>query len=166
MIIQVIISDNYLECKCKKRMNKGLSVDIEKCSGCRMCELVCAFNKEKRVVPDLARITVWQNYSQGISTPVFCTHCDNAPCIEICPTKALSKDSVTGIVNVNEKTCKACRLCAKACKTGAISFNAKKKKIYKCNLCDGDPICVKFCPTGALTYTKVINISNNKRYNV
>lgn len=146
-------------------MNNVLSIDIEKCSGCRMCELVCAFNKEKRIVPHLARITVLQNYAAGLSTPIFCTQCDKAPCIEICPTKALTKDPVTGAVKVNEETCKGCRLCTTVCPVGAISFNSNNKKIYKCDLCDGNPLCAQFCPTGALMYTPALTVSINKRYN-
>ena len=70
-------------------MTKIINIDAEKCSGCRLCELSCAFNKEKRIIPILGRISVFQNYEEGLSVPVVCTQCEEAPCIKVCPAEAV-----------------------------------------------------------------------------
>ncbi|MCX7715814.1 MAG: 4Fe-4S dicluster domain-containing protein, partial [Endomicrobia bacterium] len=132
---------------------KKLIVDAKKCSGCRYCELVCVFNKEKTIQPSLSRITVFYNWDEGISVPVVCYHCDDAPCIKICPVGALSRDSVDAVV-VDYEKCIGCRMCTIACPFGAIVYSAEKNKILKCDLCSGTPLCVNFCPTKALEYAE------------
>ena len=144
-------------------MTKVLMIDAEKCSGCRLCELACAFNKEKRIVPILGRINVFQNYAWGLSVPVVCTQCEEAPCIKVCPTEALYRDPETNAVKVKEEKCIGCKLCVSACPQGGIVFVPEKKVVIKCDLCDGDPVCVKFCPTGAIKYEEPVKATLAKR---
>jgi Fe-S-cluster-containing hydrogenase component 2 len=145
---------------------KTLTVDIEKCSGCRMCELVCAFNKEKRIVPHLGRVNVFFDWNKGLSMPVVCYHCIDAPCIKVCPTGALSRNKETNAVVVNEKICIGCRQCVNICPYGGVVFSSEKNKIIKCDLCDGYPVCVNFCPTGAIKFEEPEKYSVKKRRSV
>ncbi len=144
-------------------MSKVLMIDAEKCSGCRLCELACAFNKEKRIIPILGRVNVFQNYEQGLSVPVVCTQCEEAPCIRVCPTEALYRDPETNAVKVKEEKCIGCKMCTQACPYGAVVFIPEKKVVIKCDLCDGDPVCVKFCPTGAIKYEEPVKATLSKR---
>jgi Fe-S-cluster-containing hydrogenase component 2 len=43
-------------------------------------------------------------------------------------------------------------MCVSACPLGNISYSPAAKKVFKCNLCDGDPKCVKFCSPGAIKF--------------
>ena len=51
--------------------------------------------------------------------PKSCLHCENAPCVTVCPTGASYKRVEDGIVLVNESDCIGCGLCAWACPYGA-----------------------------------------------
>ena len=145
---------------------KYLNIDAAKCSGCRMCELACSVTKEKRIVPDKARISVIADFGKGVSTPVVCMQCSDAPCMDVCPTKALSRDSSSGAVIICEQKCIGCKLCTTVCPYGAIVFIPEKKCVIKCDLCEGEPTCVKFCPTGALIYGEPTKIKMSKKREV
>ncbi|MEW6039911.1 MAG: 4Fe-4S dicluster domain-containing protein [Elusimicrobiota bacterium] len=131
---------------------KSLVIDVSKCTGCRMCELSCSVNKEKRIAPHLGRVNVFSDWENGLSTPVVCYQCVDAVCMKVCPVGALSRDSRTNAVVLDEKICIGCRQCTVACPFGGIVFSSEKQKILKCDLCNGQPVCVTFCPTGAIKY--------------
>jgi Fe-S-cluster-containing dehydrogenase component len=80
-------------------------------------------------------------------TPVQCMHCDNAPCIHVCPTRATYKRS-DGIVLVNHKKCIGCKYCMTACHYGARTKKKKKHIPEKCKFCadlEQIPACVTTC---------------------
>ncbi|PKM92744.1 MAG: 4Fe-4S ferredoxin [Elusimicrobia bacterium HGW-Elusimicrobia-4] len=134
---------------------KYLNIDAAKCSGCRMCELACSFVKEKKIIPNLARVNVIADFSKGLSTPVVCMQCEDAPCVNVCPTKSLSRNFTSGAVVVSAEKCIGCKLCTTVCPYGAVVFESSKKCVIKCDLCEGEPTCVKFCCTSALTYEEL-----------
>ena len=122
-------------------MSKILTISVEKCKRCRLCEKVC---------PQSA-INVIQFTEEKLAVPVMCMHCESAACMKVCPVNAFSRDE-NGAVVVNPMKCIACKLCISACPMGNISFNSEEKKIKKCNLCGGDPMCAKKCPAKAILY--------------
>ena len=93
--------------------------------------------------------------------PRSCLHCDDAPCVTVCPTGASYKRVADGIVLVEEDLCIGCGLCAWACPYGAREMDGAEKVMKKCTLCvdriynetleevDRVPACVRTCPTGA-----------------
>ena len=125
----------------KKITIKGIKVDINKCVGCRICELVCSFfHTQDTYNPRQSRIRVFSDDEvTGLSFPIRCTQVVEKPC----PTK-------TSVV-INEAEFDACSLCMAACPSRELFRDPVTKKILRCDLCGGDPSCVKWCPTGTLT---------------
>jgi len=146
-------------------MEKFIVFDKNKCLGCKTCELACAVvhSKSKNLHKAVNEFPTPQYRidvvaSGGFSIPLQCRHCDDAPCVKICPTNALIKDE-SGIVLYKENKCIGCKYCILVCPFGSIKINSKGKLITKCDLCierlkNGDmPACVSSCPTKALKFT-------------
>lgn len=141
----------------------SIMIDPDKCTGCKICELACSFIKEREFNPVKSRINVLSWHRTGLSIPTVCLQCDEAFCEKACPTGALSRNTDTGAVVVNEDRCVGCRLCTIACPIGAISIHPEKRNAIKCDLCNGDPECVKECPKEAITFEKDIVAIRAKR---
>jgi Fe-S-cluster-containing hydrogenase component 2 len=133
-----------------EKVRKFIGVDFDKCTGCRVCELVCALENEKAFDPKLSRIKVLRVH-QLFDMPMACRLCEDAPCVSACSRDALTQSKETGVIIVDDEKCDVCGWCLKSCKYGAIFLNEDKKTVMICNLCDGSPQCVEWCPEGALS---------------
>lgn len=129
-------------------------IDPSKCTGCRTCELVCSIINEGIANPCLSRIRIIDDKYQGVRVPMICQQCQDAVCISVCPTGALTRYEELGIVRCNEDRCIGCRMCVVTCPFGAMGFDALAKKVFKCELCDGDPECIKCCDEDAIKYVE------------
>ncbi|MFT4565010.1 MAG: Fe-S-cluster-containing dehydrogenase component [Gammaproteobacteria bacterium] len=162
----------------------GLVIDLDICVGCNACTTSC---KEWNTSGYSAPLTdtdpygenptgVWFNRvhsfevtapdgsSQTINFPKSCLHCDDAPCVTVCPTGASFKRAEDGIVLVDQDTCIGCKLCSWACPYGAREYDSNDGVMKKCTLCvdkiyNDDlpehsrvPACVSACPTGARSF--------------
>jgi Fe-S-cluster-containing hydrogenase component 2 len=85
------------------------------------------------------------------SVPVMCMQCEEAACLKVCPVGAFYQDENGAVVMCDDK-CIVCKLCVSACPLGNISFSPINRKVFKCDLCSGDPKCAKFCSPGAIRY--------------
>ncbi|GGG78292.1 ferredoxin [Salipiger pallidus] len=102
-----------------------------------------------------------QTPTRHVHFPKSCLHCDDAPCVPVCPTGASYKRAEDGIVLVNEDACIGCGLCAWACPYGAREMDPSAGVMKKCTLCvdriynetlpeeDREPACVRTCPAKA-----------------
>ena len=142
---------------------KVLAVYHEKCTGCRLCELVCSVFHDGVSNSARSRIKVMKWEQEGLYIPMSCQQCQNAPCMIVCPVKAISRDQEQNRVMVNQNICIGCRSCVTVCPFGAMNFNVMDRKVFKCDLCDGDPQCVRFCDVKAVDYVDAGRISIAKK---
>jgi carbon-monoxide dehydrogenase iron sulfur subunit len=135
-------------------MAKILYIDPSKCTGCRTCEIVCSIKNEGMVNPVLSRIRMVADKYRGLRIPMVCQQCQDAICVSVCPVGALWRDNELGVVKLNEDRCIGCKVCVIACPFGGVVINPLSGRIFKCELCDGDPECVRFCDDKAITYVE------------
>jgi len=76
----------------------------------------------------------------------------------VCPKDAISRDAELDSVTINYDLCIGCKMCISACPFGAMGFDAQLKRVFKCDLCDGDPQCVRFCDMKAIDYVEVAKL--------
>lgn len=124
-------------------MGKHLYADPMVCTGCRICQLVCSFDKAGTLNPDRARVRV-ERYDDGRDVVIACHNCDDAPCIEVCPTEAITRDDA---IRINAEECIGCGACVNACPYGAIWLDPVLEVAIACKLRSR---CVPFCPPEAL----------------
>jgi len=144
-------------------MAKVLMTDFEKCTGCRLCELVCSVKHEGASNPARSRIKVVKQEWEGGYVPLSCQQCLEAPCLAVCPARAISRDESLNRVVIDYDRCIKCRMCVAVCPFGAIGFDTVAEKVIKCDLCDGDPECAKFCQPKAVQYVDATTISTVKK---
>jgi tetrathionate reductase subunit B len=151
---------------------KVFVIDINKCNGCHACQIVC---KDEHVGNDWTPIAkpqpdtgqFWMNLTQRVRgtvpkvkvayRPHLCMHCDEAPCIEVCPAEGAIYKRKDGLVIIDGDKCSGCRLCVEACPYDTVYFNEDLNIAQKCTGCahlldDGwkEPRCADACPTEAL----------------
>src|SRR5512142_2501718 len=114
----------------------GMVIDLAKCTACQACVVACQTeNNVPAVPPDEAargRIISWIALLPQMEgeyprlnmrpTPLPCVHCDNPPCIRVCPVKATAINS-EGVVRQIFPRCIGCRYCTNACPYTRRMFN-------------------------------------------
>ena len=128
-----------------------VNADPEKCTGCKICEFVCSGYKEGEFNPLLSRIRTVK-VGPILNTALACRLCDDPVCVRACPSKALSQNEDSGLINVDTDKCTGCGWCVEACEFGSITLPRDRGYVIICDLCDGDPKCVQMCPKDALSF--------------
>ena len=140
-------------------MKYGFLIDHRKCIGCHACTVAC---KSENEVP-LGTFRTWVKYiekgefpdTQRFFSVMRCNHCEDAPCITICPVTALFRRD-NGIVDFNGDRCIGCKSCMQACPYDALYINPNTNTAEKCNFCAHrveaqlEPACVIVCPVQAI----------------
>lgn len=132
-------------------------VEARLCTGCRLCESVCAAWHEDALCVAAARISVFRRDRAGRAVAVTCTQCQEAPCARVCPTAAIRRNLHSGAMVLDQAACIGCELCVAACPIGAV-FPANGR-VVKCDLCGGEPKCVRFCSAGALRFVAPLAVA-------
>ena len=155
----------------------GMAIDLTRCVGCYACTVACkvenatpdgiwyspVYEKELGKYPNVKRMFI----------PTLCNHCADAPCMQACPTQAISRRE-DGIVLVDQDKCCGTKACVAACPYGAMHFfddtngqsieltpfeelfrdKYQKGTVQKCTFCSHridagvyTPACVEVCPT-------------------
>ena len=133
----------------------GLVIDLDICVGCHACAVNCKeWNTGGHAAPLTDRepygarpLGVWFNRihtfevtlndmepGRTVHFPKSCLHCEDAPCVTVCPTGASYKRPEDGIVLVNEDDCMGCGLCAWACPYGARELDLLSGVMKKCTV--------------------------------
>jgi formate dehydrogenase iron-sulfur subunit len=166
--------------------------DVEACIDCGGCVVAC--KRTWDVPPDEQRISIStmlegqegalasntealeQGQSPGeTSIPMQCYHCENAPCVSVCPTDSLIKMD-DGFVDVRDDLCVGCQYCLSACPFGAPQFpdsDSGAARLFgtggtmdKCTMCEErqevgkGPACAEECATDAILVGSADEISN------
>ena len=161
-------------------MRWGMVIDLKRCIGCYGCQLSC---KAEHGTPPGVFFARLLKQEEGhyptvrqLFLPVLCFHCDEPPCVEVCPTEA-SFQWPEGIVDIDPEKCVGCRACMMACHytqryyydeeqhyfpgNGATPYERVRSQrhqtgvVMKCNFCRDrviagkEPACVANCPTVA-----------------
>ena len=140
-------------------MKYGFILDNRKCIGCHACTVAC--KSEHRVPIGVNR--TWVKYiekgtfpdSRRYFTVMRCNHCENPPCVDICPVGALFQRD-DGIVDFNNQRCIGCKSCTQACPYDSLYIDPDSMTAAKCNFCAHridqglNPACVTICPEEAI----------------
>ncbi len=107
----------------------GMVIDLDKCFGCRACMVACKVENntpEKHFWMYVFRLEEGEYPNSRVSfLPRPCMHCENAPCVKVCPVKARYHEE-GGFVATDWDRCIGCRYCAVACPYGVNNFNWTK----------------------------------------
>lgn len=144
-------------------MEKFLTVDAEKCTGCRLCEQVCSVVHEGVSNPAKSSIQIVKWEDEGRYIPMICQQCEDAPCKNVCPVGAISRDKDFGFLMVNHEVCIGCRSCVNICPFGAMNYNRTTHQVFKCDLCGGKPQCVRFCDVKAIDFVSADAVAARKK---
>lgn len=158
----------------------GVAVDLKRCVGCQSCTIAC---KAKNGTPPGVFWTRVIEKEEGtypfaytVYMPMRCNHCNEPPCVPVCPTGATYQRAQDNLVLIDQDACVGCHACVVACPYEARSmpqdargyydqhtpYEAAKFKSWqvgttqKCDLCvdrlDGglQPACIDTCPTRAM----------------
>ncbi len=157
-------------------------VDLAKCRNARKCQSSC--NKNHYITGDNAWIKIYKMQETEKTAPYWqptlCQHCDEPPCVKVCPVDATFKRR-DGIVLIDNERCIGCRFCMAACPYSVRIFNwsdprqgetveqaeytpdyagvpSKKGTVDKCDFCPhmidkGElPHCVSACPNDVFSF--------------
>jgi len=145
---------------------KTLIIDYEKCVGCDACVQVCSLVHSGIINPKYSRIEIYKLQMGTKNIPIVCAQCNDALCMKICPTNAIYRDDELGRIAIDHYRCIGCKLCFVLCPFGCMYVGGKNENVYKCDLCDGDPMCVKFCQYDAIRYSEPEDLNYNKQIRV
>jgi Fe-S-cluster-containing dehydrogenase component len=138
-------------------------IDTNRCIGCNACTIAC---KDRAGLPDNLDLLRVERVESGKYPNVdmyykitHCFHCENPPCLQVCPSGAISKDK-NGFVLLDVNDCTGCGNCSDVCPFQSI-IKLPNGSYMKCDGCfdevsNGlDPTCVRACLTRALSLKKI-----------
>ncbi len=158
-------------------------IDLAKCRNAGKCKQACS--KMHYLPPERSYIKIEKMQDAKTTAPYFmptpCFHCDDPPCVKVCPVDATFKRT-DGIVAIDNARCIGCRFCMAACPYSARVFNWSETQfklneeqtkqitphhacsthvmgtVEKCDFCPSHsekgklPDCVTACPNGVFYF--------------
>jgi tetrathionate reductase subunit B len=144
----------------KKRL--AMLVDQRRCVGCHSCSVAC---KSENNVP----LGFWRSWVKGLQKGTYpdvgnfflrrlCNHCDEPPCVQVCPVQATVRREEDGVVAMYYGKCIGCGMCIGACPYDARFIHPVRHTADKCDFCSArveqglQPACVEACISRALVF--------------
>jgi len=148
----------------------AMVLDTRRCIGCHSCTVACRVHNNlplEMIYNPVATVgpTGVFPYVQMTHLPLLCMHCENPPCVDVCPARA-SQQRSDGIVWVDPQKCVGCLACVMACPYGARIKNEELGIVQKCNFCKDRvdqgllPHCVKTCHQKARTFGDLDDVTS------
>lgn len=153
----------------KKTGQMAFYFDASACTGCKTCQTICK-NRNSLPVGILWRrvyevaggdwrrnADTWNQDVFAFNLSIACNHCEDAICVQVCPTGAIKKRQ-DGIVLIDSSRCIGCKYCSWACPYDALQYNEASGTMTKCTFCVEEidqgkpPACVAACPMRALDF--------------
>jgi len=128
---------------------KTIKIDVDKCNGCRSCELICsAFHanpKYSAINTSRSRIRVFIDEDNDVYVPVLAAQYTEAECYG------------RNVYSIKEKGYGECCFCGASCPSRDLFKEPDSGLPLKCDMCEeepplSEPLCVKWCVNDALTY--------------
>ncbi len=145
----------------------GMLIDTRRCIACQACTIGCSMENDLPIGQFRTFVATYavtnERGKSGIATvPRTCNHCEEPPCIPVCPVGATFKRK-DGIVLVDGDKCVGCAYCVQACPYDARFINHHTNKADKCTFCSHRveagllPACVETCVGGARIFGDLNN---------
>lgn len=132
----------------------GFYFDMNKCSGCRTCQVACKDRNDLEVGMLFRHVRTYEvgTYPDArmLHYSGTCNHCANPACVENCPTGAMQKLEDGTVIN-DPEVCIGCGTCAASCPYEVPQLDEVEKLARKCDSCKslrdngGSPVCVDAC---------------------
>jgi formate dehydrogenase iron-sulfur subunit len=164
----------------------GFLTDSTLCIGCKACEVACkewndleadGYNWTGNSFDNTRAVghSTWRHvkFVEGQPEPGFggnagdhlswefssdvCKHCENAGCLEVCPTGAIVRTEFGGVF-VQPDVCNGCGYCVVSCPFGVVQKNPDDGRAFKCTFCYDrqkvglKPACAQACPTESIKF--------------
>ena len=132
------------------RTLEKILVQRDLCDGCLDCEKACSS------IHGTPRINIIE--FEGSYYPILCQQCQDSPCVNICPTEAMSN------LGIDSEKCIACGLCSIVCPFGSITVCDKSSQ--KCNRCEDreeGPACIQACSKRAISLVDSEKLKTQKQ---
>ena len=111
-------------------MRWGMVIDLVKCTRCHACVAACRIEHFLPLYITWSKLIAIEGESAGKASvttlPVRCNHCQDAPCVKVCPTEATTQRD-DGIVVIDSDKCIGCRYCVVACPYQNRTYLSKEK---------------------------------------
>ena len=175
----------------------GFYTDTTVCIGCKACEVACkewnqlpstnggvntlsgdSYDNTRRLdgihwrhVKFIEQFTDTRQDGRWLLMSDVCKHCVQAPCLEVCPTGAITRTEFDTVV-IQSDACNGCRDCISACPFGVIEVNPASGTAQKCTLCYDrlqvgmEPACSKACPTQSIQFGKISDLRSRAQKRV
>ncbi len=170
-----VVNENLLNFLVDGKYVQGtetMVIDMDRCTRCDDCVRACSTTHDNN-----PRFVRHGPVSGRHMVANACLHCLDPVCMIECPTGAIHRDTLGGLVLINDQTCIGCAQCASNCPfdairmvetrnaAGAILVDSKNAPILeatKCDLCHdqlGGPACQRACPHDALERVDLQSLS-------
>ncbi len=177
--------DEFINSQAARHGIKGrkfvMVIDLAKCNNARKCVTACQKMHYQPEDKEWLQVKLMKDNEQGAPYwfPKTCFHCDNPPCVKVCPVDATFKRD-DGLVLIDNERCIGCKFCMAACPYSTRVFNweepqqpeeiatcasspetsvpSKIGTVDKCDFCPdmvrrGElPDCVTACPNGVFYF--------------